>query len=82
MIQPIQYYQPHPQLVAQTQQVPYYACTSCQLPTPERNYCVFDKNEVDYFVKQKENATAASINGVIGYTHALAEELVNLSKTN
>lgn len=35
---------------------PYYACTSCQLPTPERNYCIFDKNEVDYFVKQKENA--------------------------
>ena len=57
MIQPIQYTQPqHPQLVAPNQQVPYYACTSCQLPTPERNYCVFDKNEVDYFVKQKENA--------------------------
>ena len=53
MIQPIQYYQPqHPQLVAPNQQAPYYACTSCQLPTPERNYCVFDKNEVDYFVKQ------------------------------
>jgi len=35
---------------------PYYACTTCQLPTPQRNYCTFDKNEVDYFVKQKENA--------------------------
>ncbi|MCM1339147.1 MAG: hypothetical protein NC191_05710 [Muribaculaceae bacterium] len=33
-----------------------YICNSCQLPTKERNYCVFDKNEVDYFVKQKENA--------------------------
>lgn len=33
-----------------------YVCNSCQLPTKERNYCVFDKNEVDYFVKQKENA--------------------------
>lgn len=33
-----------------------YICNSCQLPTKERNYCIFDKNEVDYFVKQKENA--------------------------
>lgn len=33
-----------------------YICNSCQLPTPQRNYCIFDKNEVDYFVKQKENA--------------------------
>lgn len=33
-----------------------YICNSCQLPTPQRNYCVFDKNEVDYFVKQKENS--------------------------
>lgn len=35
---------------------PYYACTSCRLPEPGRNYCTFDKNEVDYFVRQKENA--------------------------
>ena len=42
MIQPVQY--------------PYYICANCQLPTTDRNYCVFDKNEVDYFVKQKENA--------------------------
>lgn len=56
MIQAIQYSQPqYPQLVT-SKQVPYYACTSCQLPTPERNYCVFDKNEIDYFVKQKEQA--------------------------
>ena len=33
-----------------------YICNSCQLPTPQRNYCTFDKNEVDYFVKQKENS--------------------------
>ena len=33
-----------------------YVCANVQLPTKERNYCVFDKNEVDYFVKQKENA--------------------------
>ncbi len=44
MIQPIQTYQNK------------YICNSCQLPTRERNYCTFDKNEVDYFVKQKENA--------------------------
>ena len=35
---------------------PRYICASVQLPTKDRNYCVFDKNEVDYFVKQKENA--------------------------
>jgi hypothetical protein len=35
---------------------PYYACTSCQLPNSQRNYCTFDKNEVDYFVKQKEHS--------------------------
>ena len=35
---------------------PRYICASLQLPTKDRNYCVFDKNEVDYFVKQKENA--------------------------
>lgn len=35
---------------------PNYICASAQLPTKDRNYCVFDKEEVDYFVKQKENA--------------------------
>jgi hypothetical protein len=35
---------------------PKYICNSCQLPTKDRNYCTFDKNEVDYFVKQRENA--------------------------
>lgn len=33
-----------------------YVCNTCQLPTPQRNYCIFDKGEVDYFVKQKENS--------------------------
>lgn len=33
-----------------------YNCTSCRLPEPGRNYCLFDKNEVDFFVKQKEQA--------------------------
>lgn len=37
-------------------QAPAYNCTSCRLPEQGRNYCTFDKNEVDYFVKQKENA--------------------------
>lgn len=27
-----------------------------QLPTKERNYCIFDENKVDYFAKQRENA--------------------------
>lgn len=34
----------------------YYTCTSCRLPEPGRNYCIFDKNEVDYFVNQREKA--------------------------
>jgi hypothetical protein len=33
-----------------------YICNSCQLPTKDRNYCSFDKNEVDFFVNQKERA--------------------------
>ena len=51
MIQQVQwvnYTNPAPQ--------PQYNCTSCKLPEQGRNYCLFDKNEVDYFVKQKENA--------------------------
>ncbi len=35
---------------------PQYNCTSCRLPEQGKNYCTFDKNEVDYFVKQKEQA--------------------------
>ena len=35
---------------------PQYVCANVQLPTRERNYCVFDKNEVDYFRAQKEDA--------------------------
>ena len=38
--------------------------------------------KVSGIVKQKENATAASINGVIGYTHSLVEELVKLSNNS
>ncbi len=33
-----------------------YICASCQLPSNGKNYCTFDNNEVDYFVKQRENA--------------------------
>lgn len=32
----------------------YY--NNVQMPTPQRNYCVFDQNKVDFFVKQKDNA--------------------------
>lgn len=45
-----------PHVNYQTSQQKYYVCTSCKLPENGRNYCTFDKNEVDYFVKQKENA--------------------------
>lgn len=37
-------------------QIPHYACTTCQLPQNGKNYCTFDKNEIDYFVKQRENS--------------------------
>ena len=52
MINPIAYSNPYYYKPVQQ----YYACTSCQLPNSQRNYCTFDKNEVDYFLNQKENA--------------------------
>ena len=33
-----------------------YINTNIQMPNNQRNYCVFDRQKVDYFVKQKENA--------------------------
>ena len=33
-----------------------YICTNCLMPDYGRNYCIFDKNEVDYFVKRGENS--------------------------
>ena len=33
-----------------------YSCTSCLLPQNGRNYSIFDKEEVDYFVKQGDKA--------------------------
>lgn len=33
-----------------------YAYPNINMPTSQRNYCLFDQNKVDYFVKQKENA--------------------------
>ena len=46
----------HPILTTNTNPYKYYICASAQMPTRERNYCVFDKNEVDYFVKQGEKS--------------------------
>ncbi len=34
----------------------HYNLTSCLLPEAGRNFCIFDKEEVDYFVKQGEKA--------------------------
>lgn len=47
-VQPVNYINPY--------QPPRYICASCVLPSAGRNYCLFDNNEVDYFVKQRENA--------------------------
>ncbi|MDY6364021.1 MAG: hypothetical protein SPL73_03940 [Cyanobacteriota bacterium] len=46
----------HPVLANNINPYPRYICASAQMPTQSRNYCVFDKDETDYFVKQKENA--------------------------
>ena len=41
---------------------PVLPCRQCSvppnvnMPNNQRNYCLFDQNKVDYFVKQKENA--------------------------
>lgn len=49
MIQPIQNYNLNNQ---------YYHPVGAvvQMPNNQRNYCLFNKDEVDYFVSQKENA--------------------------
>lgn len=44
-IQPIQSIQPYS-----------YNNSSVQMPTQHRNYCLFDRNKVDFFVKRKEIA--------------------------
>ncbi len=33
-----------------------YICNSCKLPSNGQNYCTFDQNEVDYFVKQGQKS--------------------------
>ena len=46
----------HPILINNINPHKYYICASAQMPTRQRNYCVFDKAEVDYFVKRKEKS--------------------------
>ena len=38
------------------QTYPQGICMMPQMPNAQRNYCIFDQNKVDYFVKQKEQA--------------------------
>lgn len=50
----VQYQNPqHPHLVKNMSQ-PYYACTSAQLPTPDRNYCIFDKMRLTILLGKKK----------------------------
>ena len=49
MIQPIQNYNLN-------SQYSHPVGTAVQMPNGQRNYCVFNQAEVDYFVNQKENA--------------------------
>lgn len=46
----------HPILENNINPYPKYICASAQMPSRERNYCVFDKDEVNFFVSQKEKA--------------------------
>ena len=54
MVQPVCH--SYPYYNSTSIQRPYYSLTSCILPEQGRNFCIFDKEEVDYFVKQGENA--------------------------
>ena len=54
MIEPISHLNPY--YHSNTLQRNNYYCTSCILPDVNRNYCIFDKEEVDYFVKQGDKA--------------------------
>lgn len=47
MVQPVNIY---------SYQTTIYTPCQIQLPTPTRNYSIFDNSKVDYFVKQKEHA--------------------------
>jgi len=44
------------QPIFQTQYPQHNVGCYTQMPNNQRNYCIFDQNKVDYFVKQKENA--------------------------
>ena len=39
--------------------------SNVNMPNRNRNYCLFDQNKVDYFVKQKENASEEQVLKVI-----------------
>ena len=54
MVEPISHSNPY--YYSNNLNRPYYNCTSCILPQAGRNYCIFDKGEVDYFVNQGEKA--------------------------
>lgn len=42
--------------IIKPQQQTSYSLYKPQLPTPQRNYCLFNQDKVDFFVKQKELA--------------------------
>lgn len=52
-----QYYSQTPMYCSNTNQNPRPVSSNrVQMPTPQRNYCLFDQNKVDFFVKRKELA--------------------------
>lgn len=51
------YYSQIPMYCSNTNQNPRQVSSNrVQMPTPQRNYCLFDQNKVDFFVKRKELA--------------------------
>lgn len=57
MIQPIQNFNQKPNISNFLNTKPLHSVgMSVQMPNSQRNYCLFNQQEVDYFVNQKENA--------------------------
>lgn len=56
MIQPILNFNPNQQNAQIIPQATHPVGTAVVMPNGQRNYCIFDQNKVDCFVKQKEKA--------------------------
>lgn len=55
MIQPVLNFNPNPPTTQFTPCTTHPVGTAVTMPNGQRNYCIFDQNKVDCYVKQKEN---------------------------